>query len=333
MIPAAANDWWGWLIWPAVFVFVEIFDVLFSGLETGIYAMNKSRLELHAESSRKPALLMRQWLARPNSLLATLLIGTNLSRYIATFAVSMMFIMAGYQREAEWYTMAVTTPTLFIFSESVPKVVFQRLGSRAVYRTVRLIQAANWLFRVTGALPLILGISSLLMKLIGTPRHTDNALASGSMAAVMAEGQASGVITHMQSIMADRAMKLSGIRLQRIMIPLRRAVTVTAEDSREVLIETIRNHPYSRLPVLNPQRQVVGIVNIYDILTHEGNQAITEALEEPLFLPAGMTVPEALYHMQRRRTMMAVVEEKSKHLGIITIKDLVEEIVGELDAW
>jgi CBS domain containing-hemolysin-like protein len=88
------------------------------------------------------------------------------------------------------------------------------------------------------------------------------------------------------------------------------------------------------LPIVDEAGQVTGVVDIYDVLTDEKSQPIQVHSLEPLVVPATATVTDALYTMQHAcRSFAIAADEEGRHVGIITIKDLVEEIVGELDAW
>ena len=92
---------------------------------------------------------------------------------------------------------------------------------------------------------------------------------------------------------------------------------------------------FSRLPVYrDTPRRIVGIVNVYHVLTDEEEKPITDYVQEATFLQASETVPAALLKMQQARQVIAIVTDPAGNcVGLFTIKDLVEEIVGELAAW
>ena len=323
-----------WFLWVPVFLIGLLFGALYNAAETGIYVMNKTRLELRAEFGSRPARILRVMIRRPGNLLAVLLIGTNLADYAATFAVSAMFVMAGYADQAEWYALAVAAPLLFIFCTSVPKNVSQRMAEGVAHRLAWLLRASSFLFNVCGIAPLVRGFSSLLMRAAGVRRPSHSPLGHESLTSIVAEGHASGVLTHSQSIMADRVMRISEVSLRDVMIPMRQVVSVPRDITRERIIEVIRQHNYSRLPVLDAAGRVVGILNIYDVLAEGESVPPADLMKPPLILLAGLTVTDALYHVQREHAAMAIVEGATgRHVGIVTIKDLVEEIVGELEEW
>ena len=319
-----------WVAWSLVLIASVRLDGLFCGMETGIYVMNKNRLDLHAESGHRAAGFLQRMLNTPEELLGTLLIGTNIMRYLSTFSISAMFILGGYERSAEWLTLAVAAPLLFVVSDSVPKTVFQRLGEQSVYRLSWVLKAGRFVFRVTGLLGLVLAISRALMKLTGVRIKT--ALGHEGVAAVLAEGRASGVLTQFQSAMADRVMHLSDVSVADAMVPMRHVASVQDQSDPDEVMEIIRRYNYSRLPVLDPDGKIVGILNVYDILTG-GEAGIWESISDPLVISGDLSITEGLYIMRRARSAMAIVRTNARHEGIVTIKDLVEEIVGELEAW
>ena len=322
------------LTWLAVLVGGVVMTGVYCGLETGIYVINKFRLDLRADIGDRAARRLKGIVDNYNNLLAVLLIGTNLAAYAATFAVSAMFVLAGAGHATEWYTIAVATPILFIFGESVPKNVFQRLAERAVYRMAWLLRASSLLFNACGICPLVRGFSWALMRLIpGCAKGGFPARHEG-LAAIVAEGRASGVLTHFQSVMADRIMQISEVRLCDVMVPLGEAVSALPGVGRDELVDIIRDHNYSQIPLVDEAGKVVAILDVYQVLLDSSNGDPTESATSPLVLQAETGVTDALYRMQRLRATMAVVEDpESGHAGIVTIKDLVEEIVGELEAW
>jgi len=324
-----AAAWTTWAFWWAVLAVATAFVALFCGLETGIYVLNKIRLDLRAEAGDRRARRLRRMLARPNNLLAVLLIGTNVSSYAATFAVTTMFVLAGSGDAAEWYALAVATPLLFILGESVPKDVFQRLTETLVYRLSGLLAAADVVFKVTGLSPLVRGISWLVMF----PLRRRGSRGEERLRAIFAEGAAAGVLTHTQTAMVDRVMRIGDVPLAEVMVPIEQVAWIAPETRRDEMLEIVRRRSYSRLPVRNAAGEIVGVLDVYDVLAEPDVSRPAERMGPAFSLAASTPVPEALYHMQRAGEMMVVVRYGDRPVGIATIKDLVEEIVGELEEW
>ncbi len=322
-----------WLAWIIVLVVSSALDGMYSGMESGIYVINKIRLDLHASEGSKPAKLLQKLLRRPDNLLAVLLIGTNITRYLATFSISAMFVMAGYSDGVEWYTLAVATPILFVINDAVPKGVYQRLRERIVYRLAWFLRVSDIVFRWTGISPLVCGISAAMTRLLN-PSGGRKTYHRQGISAVLAEGQASGALTHFQSVMADRVINIRDVKLANVMIPMASVVSAPLGAGREEILAVIRSHNYSRLPLLDDSRRVAGVLNVYDVLADRNLTSPAEVADEPMVLPASANITDALYRMRRRHKALAVVEDEGgTHVGIVTIKDLVEEIVGDLAEW
>ena len=331
-IPAVAT-WTTWAAWSAVLLACLALVAAYSGLETAAYVMNKIRLELHAEGGSRPAQTLRRIFRRPRDFLAVILVGTNLANYLATFATTVLFVLAGRAERAEWYALLVIAPVIFIFCESLPKSLAQRMGENLAYRLAGVLNVSHRLLTLTGLLALVRGFAWLLLKLAGCQEQGYNILEHRGLAAVVAEGHASGLLTHAQSVMADRIMHINKVTLRHAMKPLAAVVAAPLQVTREDLMRIFAQHNYSRLPLLDDAGQIAGVLDVYDLLAAEETTPRDKAAT-PLVLPADLTVTDALYRMQRAaRAIAAVADQGGKHVGIVTIKDLVEEIVGELEAW
>jgi len=326
---AAMNP--GWIVWPIVLAVATGLAALFCGMETGIYVMNKVRLDLRAEAGGRDAQRLRRLLKKPNNLLSVLLIGTNVASYAVAFALTAMFDLGGMGGSAEWYALATGTLLLFVLGDTVPKTVFHRLSETLTYRLGWTITAADWAFKVTGLSYLMRAASWLVM--LPVRRRQGVVAVESRLADVFAEGQASGVLTHMQAVMVDRVMHIADVTLADVMVPIRKAICIRRDTTGDVLIRVLRKHNYSRVPVIDDAGDVVGILDVYDALIGEPVATPAERMTPPMKLPAGMTVTEALFAMRREGNMMAVAQKDGKAVGIVTIKDLVEEIVGELEEW
>ncbi|MFP4355700.1 MAG: CNNM domain-containing protein [Phycisphaerae bacterium] len=308
---------------------------MFCGMETGIYVLNKVRLDLRAEKGAASARRLQRLLKNPHNMLATILVGTNISGYITTFCASTIFLTLGAGTNTQWYTIALTTPIMFVFAESVPKNVFRQLTERITYRRAWFLAAASRLFNAVGINPLVRGFSGLLTLLVRNRKR--DTLSSASLATVLAESQATGLLTHSQLAMADRVMRIADVTVQQAMIPIDQVISAPVDVTRPQLEELFAEHNVSRIPLTDPQGQVVGILDMYRVLAQSEADQPAEKMTPVLRFDRRRTVNEALFRMQSRKAVMAVVvdaeNEQAGPIGIITLKDLAEQIVGDLEAW
>ena len=309
---------------------------LYSGLETGTYTVNKIRLDLRAESGGRRARRLRAMQRDPGRSLITLLVGNNLANYLASAGLVMVVTARGWGH-ADWYSVAILTPLIFVFCELLPKNLFHRHGETLTYVFSGFLELSRWAFTCLGLVGLIRALVWGAMKLARRRLGPqENPLGRGQrIAAILAEARASGTLTQAQSLIAERVVNIGRVRLGDAMVPLDRAVlvpeTVTAEQLRALLGE----HGHPRLGVYSGRRDnIVGVLNVYDVLLDEGGSAPAEHVTAPLTLAEHLGIVQALFELQRRREPMAfVVSSAGRCVGVATVKDLVEEIVGELEEW
>ena len=156
----------------------------------------------------------------------------------------------------------------------------------------------------------------------------------GGLAAVLAEGHASGTLTLSQTNMAERVMNIAQVSVVDILQPLSKAVSAPRNISRAEFLMIVREYDYSRIPLLDQAGQVSGVVDVFDVLADEKELDPEYLMTPPELIPAATNIREALLTMQRTRAVFAIATDQAgKHLGIVTVKDIVEEIVGDLEEW
>ena len=236
---------------------------------------------------------------------------------------------------SEWTAVLLLTPLVLIFCELLPKNLFHRHGETLTYRLAWFLELSGWLFTVTGVVALSRLLVWAVLRIAGRGGEDRNAPLSpgGRVGAILTEGRASGAITDTQSAIAQRVVNVSRGRLGDVMVPLAEAVLIDrsadAEDVRRLLAE----HGHPRLGVYEgDRRNIVGILNAYDVLLDETGAPPADHVTDALSLPCDAGIIDSLVAMQTGRKSIAIVADADGHAtGLVTAKDLVEEIVGELD--
>jgi len=321
----------------AAFAAGVLASALFAGLETGTYVLNKVRLELRIARGDRRAGRIGRALSRPQDMLAALLIATNASHYWVTALAVLMFATGG-ARNPQVLTTMVVTPLLFVLGEMVPKNLFRVAGETLTYRLGWVVTALMGLCRWTGLSALITGISRAVLRLTpGKPEPSVAALEPRQrLHSFLSEGHAHGVLSEYQSRMAQRVVALRSTTIREVMVAQPDVVSVPIDCSRERFDQTLAGHNFSRLPVWRDTRgNVIGIVNVYDVLYDDDPDATpARHLSEPLWMSERTSVADALLTLQRAHRPIGVVcDDRDRCVGIVTLKDLVEEIVGELEEW
>jgi putative hemolysin len=313
-------------------------SAFFSGTETGIYCLNRVRLNVRTARQHPGARRLTALMQRPQELVITTLVGTNVADYLATVCVTALLLhVAAAQNLAEVYATAILTPLILVFGGIIPKDWFQRQADRLMYPLALPLTGCRQAVRWTGLMWALGRLTESLIRWIdpsGVAAETD-LLPRARVRRLLSEGAVSGGLSPFQRDTLERVMNISRVRVADVMVPRQRAAIVPIEISRDGLLRIARMAHFSRLPVYrdNPRR-IVGIVNVYDVLTDDEEKPIADYVQEVTVLRASETVPAALLKLQQVRQVMGIVTDRAGNcLGLFTMKDLVEEIVGDLEAW
>lgn len=313
-----------------------VLSFLYSGLETGTYAVNKIRLDLRAESGSRRASRLRAMQRHPGRALIVLLVGNNFANYLASAGLLLVLTRRQWAH-ADGYSVAILTPLIFIFCELLPKNLFHRHSETLTYAFSGFLEFSRRAFTAVGIVGLIRALVWSVMRLAGRRiGPQDSPLLRGQhISSILAEGRASGALTHAQSVIAERVVNIGRVRLSDVMVPLQQAVLLPETVSAEQLREVLRAHGHPRVGIYSGRRDnVVGVLNVYDVLLDESGSPAAAHVRPALTLPEEMRITEALLELQRRRNVIAlVVSAEGGCVGLVSVKDLVEEIVGELEEW
>jgi len=306
---------------------------LYSGLETGVYAVSKIRLDLRAEAGGGAPRRLKAALRDGREVLAVLLIGNNAANYLAS-AGMVGLLTSRRVGGADWVSAAILTPVIFVFCEVLPKNLFHRHSETLTYALSRFLAISRWTFKAIGLVGTVRAIVQAVLRLAGRRLGPHDSPLGGAqrIAAILAEGRASGVVTHDQSLIAERVVNIENVRLADVMVPIGRAVLADRHASPEDLRALMARHGHPRVAVYEGQPDhIVGALNIYDVLLDETGRPPAEHVTTPPALPQTLSVIEAMVALQRRREVLAFVTDADGGcVGLITTKDLLEEIVGEL---
>jgi len=305
----------------------------FAGTETGAYQLNRLRLRRRVEEGRADAKRLAWLLRNPQAFVCMTLGGTNISVDIVTALVTAA-LTPGLGRYAEMVATLALAPVMFLFAEALPKTLFQTHANRLMYWLAWPLWVC-WvaLWPVTKLLQLVTMVSS---RLLGAPAEMSWELSAQRLQDFFIEGAREGVLSAQQTAMAGNVMKIGAIPVKQVMIPLEKTQMAPVNLGMEALRKELVVRPHSRVPVYEGARtNVVGVVNLMDFLCIEGAESVVAALTvadlmRPLpSVRQDMPVDSVLQDLQRKRqAMAAVTDHEGKAVGIVTVKDLAEQVVG-----
>jgi CBS domain containing-hemolysin-like protein len=303
-----------------------------SGTETALTALGDARARQLRERGGRRGRLLGLWVDHPERVLSTLLIGNTLMSVGAgALAAQLGEDLSAWTGLSPATALALaaggmTAAVLFV-GEIVPKMLAKRYPVRFALASIPVVQAFCFLLW-----PISLGVTRATSRLLGRlgAGKGSPAVTGEEIEYLIEMGTREGKEELLNSVLefADRVAR-------EIMVPRTRMVGIARDLPPAELVRVITENPYSRMPVYDgTMDEVVGILIVREIvgeLRHGGAIELSRYLKPAFFVPEGMKVSRLLKEMQRRRTHLAiVVDEFGGTSGLVTLEDVLEEIVGEI---
>ncbi|WP_444943816.1 HlyC/CorC family transporter [Microbulbifer sp. ZKSA006] len=316
-----------------------VISAFFSSSETSMMALNRYRLRHQAKSGHRGAKRAMELLARPDKLIGVILIGNNLVNILASVIAGAVFTQL-YGDAGLFYATGALTIVILIFAEVTPKTIAALHPERVAFPASLVLRPLQWL--LTPFVLLVGGISNGLARLVGveaTAGSEAEHLAPEELRTVVFESGA--LLPSKHKGMLLNVLDLDQATVEDIMIPRNEVVGIDLENSAEQILQQLSESSYTRLPVYRGDiNQVVGILHLRkaaqilrDGPEHLTAERLNSFTDEPYFVPEATPLPTLLMNFQKtKRRMGLVVDEYGEVMGIVTLEDLLEEIVGDFTA-
>ena len=332
------------LILILIVVFFIILGGLFAGAETGVYQLSRLRLRLGVENKRPLFIILDKSLRDSPGLIVSTLLGTNLAHYLATSIVTLLLLaQLKAEHAAELLATALTAPLLFIFSELIPKNLFFYHADALMPCISPFLYVSHKIFTWCGLVPLLKNLSRVGARLTAEPaayKTTATAVHRPHVSAIFRETQEEDFLSSVQTDIMGRLAGISHLTIKTAMIPVNKVQMVDVTTDRPALFKQLAKSAFTRLPVYEHKFEtIIGFINIYECLSSSEQFADLRSFIKPIRkLSEETTVTEALNIMQTENRKIVLVTKpghagRERPIGIVTMKDLVEELLGELTEW
>ncbi len=307
-------------------------SAFFSGSETALMSLNRYQLRHKARQGHRGARIAEQLLRRPDRVIGLILLGNNLVNIFAASLVAVVAMDFGGQPAVAISSLLMTL-VILIFAEAAPKTLAalhpQKLAFPAALIYYPLLKITYPLVWLTNA------CANGVLFLFGVrTRHTElQALTREELRTVVFE--AGSRISSRYRTMLLSILDLEQVTVDDVMVPHNEIVGIDLDDDDEAIEKTIVESLHTRLPVYRDNiDEVVGILHMRKLAslakTDLTKAMLQSVLDEPYFIPEGTPLSTQLVQFQRRRERVAlVVDEYGDIQGIVTLEDILEEIVGE----
>jgi len=317
------------------FVYLIILLVLsgfFSGSEVALISLSRFKVRQFFEKNKKGAVALKKLKDDPQRMLATILIGNNLVN-VAASAMATSIAIGFSQNYGVGIATGIMTFLILVFGEITPKSIAQQHNEGIALFVAKPI----WLLSV--ALDPILRIFDLYLKnftkMFGSKKKTP-LYSEEEFKSMLRYGQEEGTIKEREKDMIHNVFEFDNINTSEIMTPKTDMIIISKKNSIKQLVDFYLKKPLSRIPVFDKTREkIVGIVYTKDALKYlkskKADVSIEKIMRKAYFVPSSKKIDNLLRQFQKRKEHMAiVVNEHGSIIGLVTLEDVVEEIVGEI---
>ncbi len=317
-----------------ILVLALIASAVSSASETALTSVNRIRIKNLAEDGNTKAQMIERLLEKPNVFLTTILVVNNVAVILAS-SMATVIALALSPRWGEVLATLLTSLVVLIFCEVTPKNAAVQNAEQWALFLVPLISGIAWLLRPIIAF--LNGITAAILRLFGIPLHrTGPSVTEEELRLLVNVGEEEGVVEEDERTMIHHIFELSETTVREVMVPRIDMVTLEGNTPLGEAVDVITTAGFSRIPVFEKTiDNIIGVLYAKDVLAamRNGNtKQLTRDLVRPAyFVPETKKADDLLHELQRERIHMAIViDEYGSVAGLVTIENLVEEIIGDI---
>ena len=309
-------------------------SAFFSGSETAFVSLSRAKFQALLQARDRKRDPLNIWVHNPSGLLTSILIGNNLVN-ISASAIATDIASRVFESSALAVAVGATTFVILVFGEITPKVMARRYAERYVLLAGYFLVLFHYL-----AWPVTWIFSGLTHRLIrmtgGDPDQDFATVQADEIQLLVSMSAKEGGIDKYPADLIDRVIRFHGKTVKDAMVPRTQIVGLEISDDVDTVLEVANKSGHSRLPVYRENLdEMVGVFHVKDLLIEPasawGSYSLAQHLHPPYFIPESAQLGRIIKEFQKRRIHMAVVvDEFGGTEGIITLEDVLEELVGEI---
>lgn len=306
-------------------------SAFFSSAETALVGCNRIRIKTLAEEGNRKALILEKIFSQESKMLSAILIGNNLvNTFMASIASMIAYTFGGYAVSIATF---IITFLILVFGEITPKTLATRSAEKIalgyaplIYFLMKILTPIIWFINL---------FSSLILKLFGVKTDSQNSgMTESEIRTILDMSHEEGMIEEDEKEMINNVFDFTDAKAKDVMVPRVHVVMADADSKYDDLIALFQQEQFTRIPIYKDNvDNIIGFVNMKDLLLlkDKNNFNINKILRKPYFTVENKSVSELLGEMQKNLCNIALVlDEYGELSGIITIEDIIEEIVGNL---
>ena len=314
-------------------ILLLILSAFFAASETALMRLNRYRLRHKAKNGNKAAQIIEKLLQRPDKLIGLILLGNNLVNFTAVAIVTLIALKIGGEAAVAFATLLLTVVVL-IFAEAAPKTLAALYPEKVAFPAAYIYMPLLFIMRPFVWLISITSNGILWLLGIREEKTKSNSLSNDELRTIVYE--AGSLISRKYQSMLLNILDLEKVSVDDVMVPHTEVIGINLNDNIKKIKQVIQKSQYTRLPIFQENiDQVKGVLHLRKLATsinksHIYKEDIRKLASEPYFIPEGTPLNIQLSQFQKLKQRFAmVVDEYGDIQGIVTLEDILEEIVGE----
>jgi len=315
-----------------ILFFLLLLSAFFSGSETALTRARRVRLRLLSDQGDKGAIQANALLKKPEKMLSTILLGNNFVNIAASAFATAIFVSEFGEAGIYYATIAMTIVVL-IFSEILPKSI---AVAHAEIIACRVSTPLNWIQKIFFPIIwLLMQIITLFQRLFKVPESKDVGFNHKELATMIDMSAETGMLDSAREQMLMSSLRLHEVTVKSLMTPRKDVVMLNASKTVDGCRQSAVKNPHSRYPVFHKKSDnILGIVHLRELFKlKEPDSLMAHAMiwRDPPYVPANRNALTQLFEFQSKHQHMAIVVDEFGDIdGVITLEDIIEEIVGEI---
>ena len=320
-----------------IFAFIVLISLsaLFSMSETAFMSINKIRVKTLAEENNKKAILIQSLLENQTRLLSSVLVGNNLVN-IAASSLTTSFVISLLGNDGTGVAIAtgVVTLVILIFGEITPKSLATQNAESIAFGVCRFIKLIIIIF--TPVVAVLNVVSGFFVRLFWGDANKGPTMTEEDLKTIVTVSHEEGVLEDEEKEMIHNVFEFGDTEIKEVMTPRIHVESISSDTTYDEVIGAFRESQFSRLPVHNDSYdEIIGVLYIKDLFLYDINRLdfdVTKIMRDTYFVYEFNQISDVFEAMRKDHVSLAVVlDEYGVMSGIVTLEDIVEEIVGEID--
>ena len=313
-----------------ILVLLILLSGFFSGVEIALFSLSRLRVKHLVKKKVRGAALVERLKAKPQKLLITILIGNNLVN-IGASALATSIVYQISQSYAVSITTGIMTLIILVFGEITPKTLATKYSEQVALVVAKPIQLLQ-----TVLSPVIFVFEVFTNALTNLSGQKPRPLVTeDEIETFVTVAEEAGQIKDAEKKMIHRIFRLDDLEAKDVMTPRNRIVAVSVDDKVRSIAEVFHAKGYARLPVykgnLDHIKGFVHVIDAQEAVLHKENALVGTIVRPVLFVPESKKLDSLLKYFQRRKQHLAiVVDDFGTNVGLVTLEDVLEEIVGDI---